>query len=146
MGYDIGLLIANLNMNYIATKASVSPGTQKDTHLTFLRTSIQKTIDLFVSKSITLWDEVVKDQMAKSNGFKEWYINNVITDAAGAAGCEMIRRTVGFAHVQDLDQIADDSARIEAKKVNLRLGKALILNRNSMITGADFLNMLDEYL
>lgn len=146
MGYDIGLLIANLNMNYISTKASVGPGSQKNSHLTFLRTSIQETIDLFISKSMAIWDEVVNDQMAKSNGFKEWYINNVITDAAGAAGCEMIRRTVGFAHVQDLDQIADDSARIEAKKANLGLGKALILNRNSITTGADFLHMLDEYL
>lgn len=146
MGYDVGLLIANLIMNYVATKFGCESTSQKDRHMSYLRSVIEKTIDLFVSKSLCLWDDIALDQMAKSEGFKEWYIRNVIIDTAGVAGCEMIRRTVGFAHVQDLDDITDDSARINAKKANLALGKELILGRNNIQEGMDFLKLIDEYL
>ncbi len=88
--------------------------------------AIREVIDQFKAKSLDIWDEVVTDKMAKAKGFKEYYINDVLVNTAGVTGCEMIRRTVGFAHVKDLDGIADDTKRIKAKKDNMHLAKVLI--------------------
>ena len=47
-------------------------------------------------------------------------------NSAGVTGLEMIRRTVGFAHVKDLDGIENDDKRIKAKKSNILLAIELI--------------------
>ena len=53
-------------------------------------------------------------------------MQNIFTDAVGFAGCELIRRTIGLAHVADLDEITNKETRIQAKKQALSLGKELI--------------------
>lgn len=53
-------------------------------------------------------------------------MQNIFTDAVGFAGCELIRRTIGLAHVADLDGIANKEKRIQAKKQALSLGRELI--------------------
>ena len=53
-------------------------------------------------------------------------MQNIFTDAVGFAGCELIRRTIGLAHVADLDEIENKETRIQAKKQALSLGKELI--------------------
>lgn len=146
MAYDIGALIANLIMNYISTQASVAASELKNNHLQFLRLALKDTIDLFTTKALAMWDDVVTDKMAKSEGFKEWYINEVLVNTAGVTGCEMIRRTVGFAQVKDLNDIPNEEAKIEAKKANLKFAKAIIKNRTNIVTGDDYLNLMDDYL
>ncbi|MGH1022119.1 S-methyl-5-thioribose kinase, partial [Bacillus paranthracis] len=60
---------------------------------------------------------------------KQWLpiiLQNIFTDVVGFAGCELIRRTIGLAHVADLDEIANKETRIQAKKQALSLGRELI--------------------
>lgn len=146
MAYDIGALIANLIMNYISTKASLEEGELRQKHEAFLLEAIRDVIDQFKAKALDIWDEVVTDKMAKSKGFKEYYINDVLVNTAGVTGCEMIRRTVGFAHVKDLDGIVDDAKRIKAKKENMHLAKVLIKNRAEIVTGEEYLRLIEKYL
>lgn len=146
MAYDIGALVANLIMNYISTQASSLDENLKEKHSTFLRTALKDTVDLFKEKALAIWDEVVTDKMAMSEGFKEWYINDVLVNTAGVAGCEMTRRTVGFAHVKDLDSIPVDAIRLQAKQDNLLLAKALIMNREHVVTGEAYLKLMDAYI
>lgn len=146
MAYDIGALVANLIMNYVSTQARIEPGEKREKHLNFLKESIKDVVDLFAQKSLNLWDQVVTDKMAATEGFKEWYINEVLVNTAGVAGCEMTRRMVGFAHVKDLDSIPNEEARIEAKKITLVLAKELIMNRNEYVTGKDYLNLMNKHL
>ena len=146
MAYDIGALIANLIMNYISTQAIVQDQTTRNVHNNYLTKTIIEIINLFKSKSLNIWDDIVKDKMAKKNGFKEWFINDVLISSAGVAGCEMIRRTVGFAHVKDLDSIPNDKKREYAKKSNLKLAKMLIKKRNELITGEQYINLMKEYM
>ena len=144
MAYDIGALIANLVMNYLSTDARLEDGPAKDRHLNYLLKTMGEVIDLFKVKSLKLWDEVVTDQMAKVPGFKDWYINDVIVNTAGVTGCEMIRRTVGFAHVKDLDVIPDDAKREKTKKQNILLAKEFIKNRHKIVTGKDYIKLVKE--
>ncbi|GAA0178584.1 S-methyl-5-thioribose kinase [Clostridium sediminicola] len=145
MAYDVGALIANLVMNFLSTKAVLTDGDKKDKHLSYLLKSIVEVVDLFKEKSFKIWDDVVKDKMAKVEGFKEWYINDVLVNSAGVAGCEMIRRTVGFAHVKDLDCIPNDSLRQEAKKKNILLAKEFIINRQQLTTGKDYIELIKKF-
>ncbi|PKM66768.1 MAG: S-methyl-5-thioribose kinase [Firmicutes bacterium HGW-Firmicutes-2] len=146
MAYDVGALIANLIMNYISTKASLDKGELRSKHEKFLLDSIRDVVDMFKAKFLNLWDDAVTDKMAKSKGFKEYYINDVLVNAAGVAGCEMVRRTVGFAHVKDLDGITDNEKRIKAKKENLHLAKILIKNRTEIVNGEEYIRLIEKYL
>jgi 5-methylthioribose kinase len=146
MAYDIGALIANLIMNYISTEAIVEDDAQRIKHMKYLNKMIVDTVNLFKDKSLKIWDQVVTDEMAKKEGFKEWFIDDVLANAAGVAGCEMIRRTVGFAHVKDIDSIPNDAKREKAKKNNLILAKNLIKERYNIVSGQHYINMMDQWL
>lgn len=146
IAYDVGALIANLIMNYISTKASLDKGELRSKHEKFLLDSIRDVVDMFKAKFLNLWDDAVTDKMAKSKGFKEYYINDVLVNTAGVAGCEMVRRTVGFAHVKDLDGITDAEKRIKAKKENLHLAKILIKNRTEIVNGEEYIRLIEKYL
>ncbi len=144
MAYDVGVLIANLIMNYLSTLARLEDGPQRQAHLDWLIKTTVEVVDLFKEKSLALWDEVVTDEMAKTPGFKEWYIDDVLINSAGVAGCEMCRRTVGFAHVKDLDCIPDDKLREAAKKTNILLAKELIKQRGEFTTGKAYQEFMQK--
>lgn len=145
MAYDIGALIANLIMNYISTDARIENRERCGVHNEYLLNTMRDVIDLFKEKFLRLFDEVVTDEMAKTPGFKEWYLDNVIIDTAGVTGCEMIRRTVGLAHVQDLDDIPDIDKQAQAKKTNVFMAKDFIMERKGIKTGQDFVDMVKRY-
>ncbi len=97
--------------------------------------------------NIQIWSEVVRDVIAaKAPGFAEWYIDDIFINTAGIAGCEMIRRTVGLAHVAELDNIEDEAMQESTRKMNVLLGKAFIINRDSMRTGQAFLDTVKKFL
>ena len=146
MAYDVGALMANLVMNYISTLATVEDEAKRDQHAEWLLETIEKTVDLFAEKFIVLFPEVATDDMAKAEGFAQWYLNEVLVGTAGVAGCEMIRRTVGFAHVKDLDAIPDDAKREKAKKANLLAAKEFIKNRANITTGRDYVNLVKKFV
>ena len=58
----------------------------------------------------------------------------------------MIRRSVGFAHVLDVDSIADAQTRVAVLEQNLHLGSRLILERHTISTYADFETFISEAL
>jgi 5-methylthioribose kinase len=76
--------------------------------------------------------------MAKTEGFKEYYLDTILSDTAAFAGTELIRRTVGMAQVKDVTSIADPEKRAYVERVNIICGKDLIMHRKQFKTGADF--------
>ena len=53
-------------------------------------------------------------------------MRRLLQDSIGYAGCKMVRRIVGLAHVADIDRIPDPAVREKAQRIALRIGKALI--------------------
>ncbi len=146
MAYDIGCIIANLIMNYLSTKWSCKDVTLRKKHMDYLSATIEQVVDQTKTQFLSLWDKVVTDPMAKTPGFKECYIEQVFEESAGVVGLEMLRRTVGFAHVADLDKIEDDKSRYEAKIENLKLAKKFILRRSEIRTGSDYTLLMEKGL
>ncbi|GAA0408072.1 S-methyl-5-thioribose kinase [Paenibacillus motobuensis] len=141
-GYDIGNVIANLIFAYINAEMTMGAGPVKDKHIAWLLETIQSVIDLFQDKWNKLWDEKAADRVARFQGFKSFYLDNVLKDTAAVAGLEMIRRTLGLAHVKDVTSIADESRRAQAEKFCLIVGKRFIMEREQLTTGAKYLEIL----
>ncbi len=137
MGYDIGNVVANM---YFAYDNGLATGAEE--FADWCVKASEDTLDLFREKFLKVYDECVTDKMAKTPGFKEYYLDTIMRDTAAYTGTELIRRTVGMAQVKDVTTIADEKKRAYAERVNILTGKDMIMNRNSFKTGADFTEAL----
>ena len=135
MGYDIGNVVANLIFAWDNGRAAGA-----EAFCRWALDAIRDTIDLFREKFVKCFDECVTEPMAKVPGFREFYLDSILSDTAGYAGTELHRRTVGMAQVKDVTTIADPEKRAHAERVNIICGKDYILNRTAFKTGADFVN------
>ena len=133
MGYDVGNVIANMIFAWDNGRAA-----DAKEFCDWALQAVSDVIDLFREKFLKCFDECVTDVMAKTPGFKEWYLDTVIADTAAYTGTELIRRTVGMANVKDVTTIADENKRAHAEKLNILSGKDFIMNRKSFKNGADF--------
>ena len=139
MGYDIGNVVANL---IFAWDNGVAAGETAFCEWTLK--AIEESLDLFREKFLKAFDECAADRMAKTPGFKEWYLSTIMADTAAYAGTELIRRTVGMAQVKDVTTIADESKRAYAERVNILCAKDYIMNRVSFQSGADFVDAVKK--
>jgi 5-methylthioribose kinase len=133
MGYDIGNVVANLIFAWDNGNAA-GDGPFCDWALT----TIEEMLDLFKEKFLACFDECVTDRMAKTPGFKEWYLSTILQDTAAYAGTELVRRTVGMAQVKDVTTIPDPDKRAYAERLNILCAKDYIMHRAGFQTGKDF--------
>ncbi|MGI2328344.1 S-methyl-5-thioribose kinase [Planococcus sp. YIM B11945] len=135
IGFDIGLFLANLMVQSV---------TREGEGRSIILNHIKQTWTVFVDRFSELWDEQAAQSFKDTAGYKECVVEKIFRDAIGFAGCEMIRRTIGLAHVKDLDGIEDAERRIELKKQTLRIGEALILQRSELLSISAVLALLEE--
>ncbi|MBU9708085.1 S-methyl-5-thioribose kinase [Paenibacillus sp. AK121] len=127
MGFDIGAVIANLLLNYAAQPGWTSgEKALKEKRDWLLETAIQ-VWEQFESRFRTLWDKHVTDHLARTPGYQDLYLQKVLQDTIGFAGCKVIRRIISLSHVADIDTIADPDIKEAAERLALAIGKALVL-------------------
>lgn len=139
IGYDVGNVIANLFFAWNNGNASDAAK-----FCEWVLDTAAQTVDLFNAKFLDCFEECATDHMAKTPGFKEYYLDTILEDTAAYAGTELIRRTVGMAQVKDITTIADKDKRAFAERVNILCAKDLIINRGSYKTGKDFVIALNR--
>lgn len=122
IGFDIGLFLANL-----IVQAITRSGEERE----LIVQDITQTWQVFEEQFSSLWESDGIETYKTTAGYREYAIEKIFHDAIGFAGCELIRRTIGLAHVRDLDDIADESTRIDRKRQTLKAGEALIETRCS---------------
>ncbi|MGB5824391.1 MAG: S-methyl-5-thioribose kinase [Proteocatella sp.] len=144
MGYDIGNVVANMYFAWNNGKATIEDETKKTDFTAWVETSVENMIDMFITKYNKFYDENVKDVMAKTPGFKQWYLETIIRDTAAVTGLEMIRRTVGLANVKDITSISDLEKRATAEKICIFAAKEFVLNRENFKCGKDFTKALKD--
>ncbi|WP_342599552.1 S-methyl-5-thioribose kinase [Psychrobacillus sp. FSL H8-0483] len=135
MGFDVGLFLANMMVQSITREAE---------ERIVILDHIEQTWEVFSSNFSTLWKSKGIESYKDTEGFEEYVLDKIFTDTLGFAGCELIRRTIGLAHVKDLDGIADDEKRILFKKQALLIGEALILKRNEIKSIHAVIALLEE--
>lgn len=122
IGFDIGQFIANLLLNALSRK----PDAREP-----LLAHVDNTWTVFARTFSELWKTANQEALAHTDGYRDYLLEKIWRDTVGFAGCEAIRRTIGLAHVKDLDGIADPAERLLAQRRALMLGKELMLQRRS---------------
>ncbi|AGT31276.1 methylthioribose kinase [Geobacillus genomosp. 3] len=127
IGFDLGQFFANLLLNALSRPESERRP---------LFDHIDQTWDVFTSVFSELWRTESVETYAATPGLLDEVLRQAFVDAVGFAGCEVIRRTIGLAHVADLDGIDQKVERLTAKRHALRLGRRLIVER-AELAGTD---------
>jgi 5-methylthioribose kinase len=129
IGYDVGNVIANLVFAWANAKVTMQDGSDKKTFMDWLEKTITDVIDLFKKKATDILLNESTDRMAKTPGFADWYVSDILVDTAGVAGLELNRRIVGSAKVKDIAGIEDADQRMLAERICVLAAKEFILKR-----------------
>ncbi len=144
IGYDVGNIIANLIFAWANADATMQKDQERITFKKWIEKTITEIIDIFNEKFLILWREGATEISAKVSGFDEWYLKTVLQDTAAVAGLELCRRIVGMAHVKDITSIENEEARIRAERICITIAKKYIVNRESYVSGENFVNTILE--
>ena len=144
IGYDLGNVVGNLFFSYIHSDIVMSDEVEKRAYLNYLETTIAEIVDKFTGKFVRAYDEKVIDPMAKNPLYKKWMIASILEDAAGMAGTEVIRRTIGDSKVKEIESIESIEVRVYMDKFLILLGKSLIKDRYKIKTGKDYVALIDK--
>lgn len=137
IGYDLGNVVGNLFFAW-ANAYMTKDFEEVKEFIEWLEKTIEDIVDLFKEKFIKLYREIVTDVMAKEEDYMYWYLNSVLSDTAGSAGLEIIRRVVGDSKVLDITSIEDVDTRVKAERLLLLSGKEFIKSRESIKSGKDY--------
>ncbi|MFT7278909.1 MULTISPECIES: S-methyl-5-thioribose kinase [Pseudoalteromonas] len=146
IGFDIGSFIGNLLLNYCAQAGHIDDFVARRNYQTHLLSCIVDTYSLFEQQWLELIRTKTTDESLAPVSYAQYFMKNVLQDAVGYCGAELIRRTIGLAHVSDIDSISDDNARLTVQKQTLALGEQLILNAQTCNNKEAFLSLLISQL
>ncbi|TCP69713.1 5'-methylthioribose kinase [Baia soyae] len=138
IGFDLGQFFANIILNALSKLAT----TERPALLSELLRTTERTWITFAQEFTKLWDESNQEIYTNVSGILPRFLLKIWTDAIGFAGCEIVRRTIGLAHVADLDSIEDFHTQIEIKERALQLGADLIKSRTQLYSLSHFIQRI----
>lgn len=146
MGYDIGNVIGNLFFSW-AGKAFAHPDEpEAAAAVSSLKTCIAEVFNETRVRLENRYDEWVMLPFYRVPEFRSRWINAVMTDAAGYAGTEIIRRTVGDSKVMEITAVTDPEQRIPMERGLVNLGIALIKHRSEFREGRELAELFERML
>ena len=134
MGYDIGNVIGNLFFSW-ANKAYTCP--EKSDVMEAVERTIAEVYDMTRTKLEAKFDALVTLPLYRTAAFRKTYLDSVMADSVGYAGTEIIRRTVGDSKVMEVSSVTDAAQRIPMERSLIRLGIALIRQRERFTAGRE---------
>jgi len=145
-GFDIGALIGNFVMSYVS-HLHVSKNEQYQKWILEL---IEEVLTKFEQKFLNLWSEVeesalhVKHYMSVKDleSFKKEFMENILRDTVGFAGCKMARRMFGIAGVEDIRAIQDKKTKDIAEAHVLEIAKKFVKNYEKVESIKDIIEMI----
>ncbi|WP_293267741.1 S-methyl-5-thioribose kinase [Neptunomonas sp.] len=132
MSFDIGSILGNLLINFAGQLGLEGDAEERQKYREFLLTTIDDLWNTFSLRFKRLVSEKCKDPVFVDASFVDAFIAHTWHESMGYAGTEIIRRTIGLAHVADLDSIEDINTRAVSEKFALDLGCALIKQRQDI--------------
>jgi 5-methylthioribose kinase len=148
MGFDIGAILGNLFMAALA-----QPGLSADTgHALWIGEQAEILWDKFASEFTALWQgrnsgeaynpRLYADTPELQNTALTARLDAIWADTLGFAGCKMIRRILGLAHVEDFEAIENPDIRGACEIRALEFARRLVLERSDFKTMADIIRAL----
>ncbi|CAH0532769.1 5-deoxyribose kinase [Vibrio stylophorae] len=140
IGYDIGNVIAHLVMPAMVCQVTDSESEAKDNFINWIASTVPAILFGFEREFKKSYLEMVQEDVAKNEIFVDWYTRQIVADAKGYAGLEIIRRVIGDTKVKELETIADHDQRIAVERKLIDLASSLILQRD--VEGQDLHSLL----
>lgn len=128
-GFDVGAFIANISLSILSQRGHREEN-HRESYIDYLSDVIHNVWSVFETTFRALWEAHLVEENSYSERYLNRLLNTIFSDAIGFAGTKIIRRTVGLAHVEDIDSIEDSEVRLSVQKEALSLGTKLILNRH----------------
>lgn len=145
IGFDVGKIIANLLLAYLAADGlTKTDGIDRTKQKLWLLDTVEHVWNGFQKSFISLWEEDAAEQEGicapnvlspDSQGAKviqSEFFSSLWSDMLGFAGCVLIRRIVGVAHVADMETIKDPGQRATCERKALSLGVKFLKERQTI--------------
>ncbi len=149
MGFDVGALIANLVMSWVSHTVQ----DEDSTYGNLVLETIDSVWRSFDAKFRLLWSETEESALltkgfANAEIFKVYqdqYMQTLLRESIGFAGCKIIRRQFGIAGVEDIRGITDDTIREKANRLAVEIGEQFIKRYHSLNSIEDVMRLIKEH-
>ena len=141
VGFDLGTVLANFLLNYSAQLGLSGHADERTRYQHYLLQQLRELWHCFSQAFLELAEQKSKDPGLASVQWRQRKMADFFADMLGYAGVEMMRRTLGIAHVADLEEIADERLRADSERLSLRLACLLITRRREL---SDIEALLEE--
>ncbi|MCA6120598.1 S-methyl-5-thioribose kinase [Bradyrhizobium sp. WSM 1704] len=146
MGFDIGAVIGNLLMAYLASAGHERAPGERAPFEAWLLETIEGVWTEFARKFLALWRSEAKGDGYPESLFagkagalrleteRQAYMARLFQDTVGFAAAKTIRRILGLAHNIDFEWIADEKQRAICEARSLKLARTMMLEAPSFTT------------
>ncbi len=156
LGFDLGAFLGNLVLAWCAQPGLARGTGERDAYRDWILVQAKAFWTAFHDRFLALWREAGRGDAWPAAMFREpgggaaleaarrRYLDALFADMLGYAACKMIRRVVGFAHVADLDGIADPALRARCERNALAIATHWLKRRRESRSIDDALAVLAE--
>jgi len=148
MGFDVGALIANLVMSWVSHTIQ----DDESRYSNLILETINSVWQHFDEKFRTLWNETeesalltkgfANDEILKT--YQEQYMQTLLQESIGFAGCKIIRRQFGIAGVEDIRGIKDDALREKTNRLAIEVGERFIKKYHTVMNIDELMKLIKD--
>jgi 5-methylthioribose kinase len=143
MGFDIGAVLGNLMLAYASQEYHAKDAEARAAYRQWLLDTVREIWQTLEAEFRRLWAEEGNDYWP-SETFRENYILQLLRDTAGFGAAKMMRRVLGLAHVEDLEEIPDEHVKAIAESLALNIAQQWVMNRHTITSVDDMVQMAAE--
>jgi 5-methylthioribose kinase len=138
IGFDLGAFFANLLLSWYSQPGHADRGDDRGAYRAWILAQVRTFWTSFHDLFLALWTAraagdgfttrmfAERDDQAVLARAREAFMSELFSDMLGFGACKMIRRILGFAHVLDLDGIADPGLRARCESAALAMATTLL--------------------
>lgn len=138
IGFDLGAFFGNLLLSWYSQLGRATPQDDREGYREWILEEIRVFWTTFRNRFLALWAEHPggdaypiaifsgPEDAAALHAARAAFVQSLFEDMLGFGACKMIRRILGFAHVLDLDGIADPAVRARSERAALALASTLL--------------------
>jgi 5-methylthioribose kinase len=146
MGFDIGAVLANLLMSYLASGGHERLPGERRLFEEWVLGTVESVWSEFARKFLELWRSEAKGDAypvalfaspqgaARLEAERQAYVARLFQDTVGFSAAKIIRRILGLAHNIDFELIEDPKLRATCEARSLRLARAMMVDAASFPT------------
>ena len=136
IGYDLGNIIAHLYCAWMYAAFTREKRSAADKFIERIAAAIEALPQLFTAKALERCKTVPLSDPLYNKRYIRRRLAEIVTDAYGFAGTEIIRRAVGDTKTAEFDAMGQDPRRITMERIIIKMACALIKRRRQANIGA----------